>query len=208
MKKVFILGSCVSRDAFALEESMDKYSISTYIARTSFASSFHDKPTKNIDLSSIPSSFQRRMVENDILKQTKDRIKEMKFDILLVDLIDERFRLFLSDDNELFTISAELKKFCSFRRPGVMLNPGDDEFFERWKLGWQSFLDLVKSQNLLDKVVVSKIFWATKSFNGQEYNEIENQQWIDENNQWLNRMYHYIAEQGQFFRLPTRTALC
>lgn len=118
MKKVFILGSCVSRDAFALEESKEQYSVVNYIARTSFASSFHSQKTINVDTSTIPSIFQKRMVENDLFKLTENAIKNTEFDILLVDLIDERFRLFISEDGEIFTISSELKKYCNFKRGG------------------------------------------------------------------------------------------
>ncbi|HDL6042032.1 TPA: heparinase II/III family protein, partial [Mannheimia haemolytica] len=42
--KVFVLGSCVTRDAFELPESR-QFKLVNYLARTSFASAFQNKPT-------------------------------------------------------------------------------------------------------------------------------------------------------------------
>lgn len=197
MKKVFILGSCVSRDAFALEESKEQYSVVNYIARTSFASSFHSQKTVNVDTSTIPSIFQKRMVENDLFKLTENAIKNTEFDILLVDLIDERFRLFISEDGEIFTISSELKKYCNFKRGGDILHPGDDIFFKYWKSGWNNFINIAKKQGVLDKIVVSKIFWSTTDGENTELTKDDYQKYIEDNNQWLDKLYNYIELSGE-----------
>ena len=68
--RVFILGSCVSRDAFSLPS--DGLELVGYFARTSLASAFHPQvaPRSLAQLATaIPSSFQRRMVQADLDKR-------------------------------------------------------------------------------------------------------------------------------------------
>lgn len=165
MDKLFILGSCVSRDAFALDEG-SSYNIISYLARTSFASTFHNQSVKDIDLSKIPSSFQKRMVENDLLKQTAHALTHSKFDWLIIDLIDERFNIFVSDKEEVFTLSPEFSNNCIFDKPGRVIIPNSDEFLERWKKGWDNFIDLAKKHQFLHKIILNKVFWTNQTSSG------------------------------------------
>ena len=150
MQKIFILGSCVTRDPFEL--AIKKYDI-TYLARTSFASAFQKQKVYNIDISNIPSAFQRKMVENDLAKNTESLITSTKPDWLLIDFIDERFNLFSSNNGEIFTLSPELTNNCSHNKEGEVILSNSDEFFELWATGWDKFIEIAKNNNLLDKMI-------------------------------------------------------
>lgn len=195
MKKIFILGSCVSRDAFALDEA-SSYDISSYLARTSFASTFHPQSIKDIDYSKIPSSFQRRMVENDLLKKAPHTLTHTEFDWLIIDLIDERFNIFVSDKNEIFTLSPEFSNHCASDKMGKILTPNSDEFLEYWKKGWSNFIDLAKNNHFLNKIILNKVFWTNKTNSGGQVVSDLYQSWIDENNQWLQKLYSHIETVG------------
>lgn len=193
MSKLFILGSCVSRDAFALDEG-SSYDIVSYLARTSFSSAFDNKKIEDINLNTINSLFQRRMVENDLLKQTAHSLIHNEFDWLVIDLIDERFSIFVSDQNEIFTLSPELSNNCVLNKPGQVLIPNSSEFFELWKKGWDSFIDLAKTHQFLHKIVLNKVFWTNQTSSGGQVVSDLYQPWIDENNLWLQKLYSYIEK--------------
>ncbi|HHW7475034.1 TPA: DUF6270 domain-containing protein [Mannheimia haemolytica] len=195
MNNLFILGSCVSRDAFTLDEGRS-YNIISYLARTSFASAFHGLSVQDIDLSQIPSAFQKRMVENDLFKQADRALKHNEFDWLIIDLIDERFSIFVSDKEEIFTLSPEFSNNCIFDKPGKVLVPNSDEFFEWWKKGWDNFIKLAKKHQFLHKIILNKVFWTNQTYSGGQVVPDLYQSWIDENNLWLKALYSYIEKTG------------
>ena len=90
-RSVTILGSCCSRDIF---EYLDKasYDINLYIARTKLVSQLAPPylPSEDIALS---SSFQRRLVLNDLEKAQWKDLRASAGDCCIVDYIDERFKL-------------------------------------------------------------------------------------------------------------------
>lgn len=195
MKNIFVLGSCVSRDAFALDESKDCRLVG-YLARTSFASSFHDQAVKGIDLSSIPSMFQKRMVENDLLKKTKSVLINTKFDWLVIDLIDERFSIFVSDEQEIITLSPELENNCKIDKEGSVLHPSSEEMMEYWKDGWGRFIDFATQNKFLHKIVLNKVFWTSQTDKEEKVVASAYQSWFDGNNRWLQKLYAHIETVG------------
>lgn len=195
-KRVFVLGSCVTRDAFELAESKNRFELVGYLARTSFASTFHDKKIYGMDLSPITSSFQRRMVENDLLKTTTEIINNTAFDYIIVDFIDERFDLLQKDSGEVFTLSSELTNNVSYQT-GYTVPSGSEEFFELWKRGWQGFINLAEKNKFIDKIIVNKVFWANVDENNEAIVEKQFQGWIDKNNKWLEKLYGHIEKEGK-----------
>ncbi len=93
IRNLLIYGSCVSRDIFNLEESRD-FKLTDYYARSSMASLCSEAYENEEALSRIPSAFRRRMVACDFSKEilsAKDKFAAA--DVILIDLIDERFDL-------------------------------------------------------------------------------------------------------------------
>lgn len=111
MRKIGILGSCVTRDAF--EHKKGAFDISgNYFARNSIISMM-STPVK-VDYSDIHEGNQwvKWLIVNDFEKNVLKIIKQKKLDFLVIDLIDERFDLLFINGSYL-NISYEFKRSCS-----------------------------------------------------------------------------------------------
>lgn len=186
--EVFILGSCVSRDAFSLGD--DGVRLSGYLARTSLASAFHSKSApKNFArlAESIESSFQRRMVLADLNKRAASILNQASFDVLLIDLIDERFNLICVGSGPTrsgwYTLSAELSRIHEGN--GRIIAPESEERWEAWKVGVERLLAIVPA----DKIILNRAMWAEHATTGES---LEGPWRVREQNVRLNRMYDYI----------------
>ena len=202
-KRVFILGSCVSRDM--IQYFPGEFAFTDYFARTSIASiglpAVVDREARAA-IASLSSAFQRRMLDNDFDKTTLRRIAGAEHDILLLDLIDERFSLVRAKGAGLsrlvpsrrswFTFSDELKN--GGFQPGnrQVLAPDADEFLPLWTAGFEKLLASVDR----DKVVLNRTFWAERFVDGTEPAKREwiekNKGWIRRNNALLQRLYDTI----------------
>lgn len=190
--RVFILGSCVTRDAFELAQE-GQFKIAGYLARTSMASTFQEETVTKYDTSIIKSNFQRRMVDNDLLKKTTDELGKVDFDFLVIDLIDERFDVVKTLDGKYFTLSSEFKEYIALGDDVTLLKPNDNELFDLWCRGWDKFIQIAKSKNFYHKICINKVFWSNKDSN-EEVVFPEYQNWINKNNAWLERLYSYIEK--------------
>lgn len=190
--KIFILGSCVTRDALELAKK-GQFVLTDYLARTSIASAFQDNAIFEYDTSKIASAFQRRMVDNDLLKSTTNTLINTDFDFLVIDLIDERFDIVKNDKNQYFTLSSEFKDNISLKDNIKLLKPNDDELFELWCKGWDKFISIAKENDFYHKIILNKVFWTNKDTeNKLVYPDYVG--WIARNNQWLSRLYTYIEK--------------
>ncbi len=189
--KVFILGSSVSRDPFELADEKD-FQIVGYIARTSFAS-FASKPYVDQKIiENIPSPWQQKMVLNDMSKTTFKKILNSSFDVLLIDLIDERLNLSIFNEY-IHTLSSEYKKALYRPNQYHIIERFSEEKFELWKKGFQKFIDFIKTNSLEDKVLLNRLYWTRKVGEEKVLNENYTQEIIDKVNADLDRMYdHFI----------------
>ncbi|MGY1520665.1 DUF6270 domain-containing protein [Luteimonas sp. A482] len=190
--RIFILGSCVSRDAFAL--TGHGLELAGYIARTSLASAFLTRPAPPSVRANVPriaSRFQRRMVDIDLRKRALSVIEGAQFDFLLVDLIDERFNLARFGGSntvpELFTLSRELASVSGWTGPVV--TPGTNQHLAVWKRGVGRLLRTVPPA----RIIVNRAFWAREFDNGEP---LENQALIAQRNRTLETMYGYLQRNG------------
>jgi hypothetical protein len=92
---VAIWGSCVTRDAFALDvrtaELAERLPLRHYAARSSWISqSSAPWPDRDAELAGPVSEWGRRMVADDLDKTIVDHLIEQQPDLLVFDLIDER----------------------------------------------------------------------------------------------------------------------
>jgi hypothetical protein len=203
MINISIFGSCVTRDAFS-EFAVD-FKLIDYYARSSFASlSFKAYKGGAIDLTTINSGFQRRMINRDSCKSFWDFI-QIYNDILVVDFTDDRFPLIEFQDGSALTLSAELgkvrKSIPNFIH-AKSIDPFSLEYFEKWKLGWEKFVDLMKRKGNLDNVIINKAFWATKDNHGIE---LPNQNMIYKANEHHLKVYETCARdlpESQFICYP------
>lgn len=122
IKNVLIFGSCVSRDIFNLEYSLE-FKVSDYYARSSLASLSSEAYENDSALNRISSPFQRRMVANDFSKEILTAGSKLEgCDVILIDLIDERFDLVVFPSGKIITNSAE------FSQSGLLDELGPDGY--------------------------------------------------------------------------------
>lgn len=161
--RVLIYGSCISRDSLELAPQQG-IQLAGYSARSSLVSAFARRPT-NLSGSSahVRSSFQRRMLEADAQKSLPRVLRSLPFDLLLVDIIDERFNV-LAKGEERLTDSPALResdfvasKAAAWRR----IDSGSDEHFEGWVNALDRMLNVVASLPRPAPVAFLDAGWAT-----------------------------------------------
>jgi|GEM_PF-1791996 hypothetical protein len=109
---ISIFGSCVSRDVLEFDYAR-KISLKTYVARQSVVSSVSNPIECNIDDINLKSNFQKEAVYHDFVKDTFERFKNDGSSHLIIDLIDERFKLSAYEKNgvkSIVTYSALLQE--------------------------------------------------------------------------------------------------
>lgn len=191
---VHILGSCVSRDIFNLENISNE--LGSYTARTSLISQTSSPCSQlPINLNLIKSAFQRRMVEQDLKSSFFDRLSVSDGDILRIDLIDERFNLLRLTYPESFaTLSNEL---ASLRFPyqtyGEVISNKSEEYLCLWKKSWDIIVNKFKDLGILDKVFINKVYWASSLSEGNSPIPGLDLDTVEFYNSRLNKMYEYIA---------------
>lgn len=116
-------------------------------------------------------------------------------------MIDERFNL--AEYNGSFcTISSEFKKNQTNKYRGIAFD--SDMKFEKWKLGVERFLEHAEAVNVIDKVLINKVYWAQTIDNGSEFSAIE-KEYIERNNIFLNKAYSFFEgflSEKQFIEYP------
>jgi hypothetical protein len=174
-KQLYIIGSCVSRDAIAYDDA-GEFTLKGYSARSSFASSTLAIPKPDIYSARIASKFQRQQVSNDFCKTLLGNLAKSRFDLLLIDFIDERFPLFAFDEGGLVTISIELHQLGVLKNlPGRIIPAFSPEHLELWDAGWQRFIDHAKTHEYLHKIRLSRLYWLTPP----ETNKNLSQTWLN-----------------------------
>jgi len=164
-KNLIIYGSCVSRDIFNLEESRD-FNLLEYYARSSMASLCSVGYENSEALEKIPSAFRRRMVAYDFSKEILSENNQFdNADVILLDLIDERFDLIVLPSGQTITHSNELSESGLLGDSSIegfrTIPQGSMERRRLWFEGMQKFLALLKERSKLDRVIVNKVFWSS-----------------------------------------------
>lgn len=162
MKKVFIFGSCVSRDTIEFDKGA--FQIIEYYARSSFASlNFPKFEGSTAFVESIESPFQRKMVKRDLAKEILHRKEDLDADFFLIDFIDERFNLVEFLDGSIATLSLELSEKIDGFFNTTEIKTMDVDYFSNFIGGFTKFIEMLGEK--ASKVRIIKAFWATKSNN-------------------------------------------
>ncbi len=133
---VSIFGSCVSRDILETP-NFQFMNLKSYIARQSIVSAVSKPVECNMDDINLSSKFQKRMIYNYFTKIAFDLFANDKSEALIIDLIDERFKLVKYKDS-IVTYSSELMVSNSINKP---------KFINENKLfGSSSFIFFIKTQ--------------------------------------------------------------
>lgn len=189
--RLFVLGSCVSRDIWSVDGTSEALELAGYIARTSLGSAFGTIPAPRriaARARQIESGFQRRMVSTDLDKQASKILQTTSFDYVLLDFIDERFDLtrFPGWPPEAFyTLSAEFRR--AVRVPGAtLISSGSQAHLDAWHRGLSVLVDTVGR----DRLILNRAYWATHTSDG----ELLGTDWaVAPHNAYLQKLYE-LAE--------------
>jgi hypothetical protein len=193
--KVLIFGSCVSRDILNHQQDKTQLVLADYYARCSLASLGARPIDMPATVQNIRSPFQKRMVERDIRKDFLNDLAELQFDVLLLDLIDERFNLHVDPGGSVCTLSSELLStgFPGDSTGGSRVHSGSEEFWRLWEAGWLIFVNRLRGLGVLDRLLVNEVFWGSRTENGGNFEPHYPSKHIDSANQFLDRMYQRIS---------------
>ncbi|WP_157277080.1 DUF6270 domain-containing protein [Oerskovia sp. Root22] len=199
-RSVLIHGSCVTRDAFALPGESG-FQLVDYYARSSLASAFADHGLQGVDTSTIPSPFQRRMVDRDLGKHFWRDLADLQADVIVVDLVDERYGLLVDDRSGVGTPSAELLRADGISPDLHRVVPGSIDFLMAWEAGRRRFMAEARAAGVLDRIVVHRARWAERCADGTQFDY----QASAEANHLLEHMYGRLRQDlapHQFVRVP------
>lgn len=169
MAKIFIYGSCVSRDSF--EVLNKKHTLINYIARQSLVSAF-TQPVKASTNVNLESAFQRRMVTGDLKSNLSTEILNSKkdIDILIIDLTDERLGINRLTSTMYATNSVELVDsgwLKSLKTKPKLIAIGSEEHWKLWTESARNLVTLLTDVNLLEKTLVIYTPWAEEAEDGE-----------------------------------------
>jgi hypothetical protein len=194
--RVFIYGSCVSRDAFELFDPTDQVELVEYVARSSMISAMSKRPFEGVNTPIINSQWRRHRVQWGLESaKVKDSIAEAAFDLILIDLIDERYPLLRRDRQTFATVSSEFLETGFVKTTEKTLN-WDSAYREvLWRRAWKRLARQLNRVGKLDAVRLNRVFWATKMSDGTDYPIAGADRTTHERiNALLERMYAWITE--------------
>lgn len=192
--RILIVGSCVSRDAMRFAAPPEAVQLVDYFARCSLASLASAPLRRRVDLDRLESPFQQRMVRRDHDKTLLVLLGKLDYDVLLIDLIDERFDVHVGPDGG-FTLSNEMRGVDprAARWPGQVLKSGSDEFMALWHAGWQRLRDRLQAVGRLERVRLNAVRWAGCTASGGDFGAAHPPGQIDAANRTLAAMYEVVA---------------
>ncbi|MEU2202205.1 DUF6270 domain-containing protein [Isoptericola sp. NPDC019482] len=167
--RVFIYGSCVSRDTF---EHLDptQFELLQYVARQS-ALSAYTRPVTLVGPPQLESPFQQRMVSGDYASSMQTLVPEVasQTDLVIVDLVDERLGAYVLPDGSVVTRSPELIQSGAEQHlpPGSQHFPfGSEQHFQYWSQGIAAVGALIRHHMPHAAIVLLDIPWAERSESG------------------------------------------
>ena len=193
---VGIFGSCVTRDAFG--DLLPETLIAGYVARSTVASAFGPAADIELPLDWLEgaSPWEMRMVEQDLSKTGLALLAGANLDMLIVDLIDERFDVLVG--NGIVTDSASLRKssaadlLLSQGTAFSLLSEGRDRL---WRQTLPMLLDWLRALDI--PIVLHEATFSTKYRNASD-GAIDlipqSEAWTTRINVRLRAMYADIAE--------------
>jgi hypothetical protein len=167
--RIFIYGSCVSRDTFEYFDR-EQFALVQYVARQS-ALSAYSRPVDLVAPPTLGSRFQQRMVTGDFMSNLRDQLAAAAdmIDLVLVDLTDERLGIHLLPDGSVVTRSPELISSGAEEHlpAGTRHLPfGDPLHFEYWSAAISWVGNLFRQVVPHAAVALLDIPWAERSESG------------------------------------------
>ncbi|MGP5164609.1 DUF6270 domain-containing protein [Arthrobacter rhombi] len=209
MKGLFAYGGCVTRDSFELLKS--DYSLVSYVARQSLASSGHAPivvPKKQLHLG---SPFQQRQLVGDVESNFFPALRRYACtsDAIILDLVVERLGIrqyqkgFLTQSNELS--KSPLGKSLTTAHPSIRF--ATNRHFKLWSYGARQLARVLRQESALGRTIVFDTPWASQTSTGTELPGFRSQS-SAKMNELYKPYYAYLRELGfRVLRLPDETVL-
>ncbi len=187
--KVIILGSCVSRDIFNYKTELI---LEDYFSRTTLRSLFGEKYPIGMEDIICDRQYTRKCIYRDFNSSFLDCNFDNK--TILLDFIDERFKLISINNNIVGTESSEyIKSNLPINLSGIQIIKND---IEGWKEACSKFIIFLKNTKNV-KVILHKSLY--KEYYLDEYENIvkfdKEIQTINSYNIRLNQMYEFIQKE-------------
>lgn len=159
-RRVFIHGGCISRDAvdFYPQYGMEMVA---YVARQSLISAYSRSDKSAYDVSSVKSSFQRRMFAGDVAGNLPTLLRRTEFDLLIWDLMIERVGVGKAPDGRYITRNMDFAGAGVGPKLSRYLNFGTEPHFEAWSAACRKHVALLEEIGALEKVVLNATPWAS-----------------------------------------------
>ncbi len=192
-----ILGSCVTRDAFAFIKN--DYKLNSYHPRASLISIY--APPIDIKKEGIPlkSEYQQRLIFFDFTKKFFNHIKETNADVLVIDFMDERMGVLKFMDTYI-THSDELKQSNLKKLFNTQMLDFDSDYMELWETSALKFIHDVNKRPF-KKVIIHKALYMNTyidtSGNKVPFTEPKRLERIQTKNALLQHMYQFIEKNLQ-----------
>lgn len=169
--RLFIYGSCVSRDALEFFPQ-GSWELVGYVPRQSLIAAARPASGYRIDLSRLRSRFQRRITQGTISGSLFPSLRAATdVDLVLWDLTDERTGVFEFANGAYLTRTVELDGAgltTQIARDALRHVPfGSDEHFALWQVAALQFRDTLGQAGLIDKTVVIAPPWAATDTHGR-----------------------------------------
>lgn len=194
--RFLILGSCVTRDVFDYLNKNEQ--VKDYFARESIISVMSNPLSISLEEINLSSNFQKRMVYYDCNKIFRQKLYDIDFVYLIIDLIDERFAVaeingtYITCSNEM--IESEIFRGFAYRT--LTLREKNIE----WQKACKLFADFIAPLVEKRKVILHEAYWTnTYSQDGKEEQfDLEMSRRVDSNNLYLQQYYgllkNYLGE--------------
>ncbi|MNW26741.1 hypothetical protein D3C74_35180 [compost metagenome] len=194
MPKMFIYGSCLTRDTKNFFP--DDWKATTYIARQSLISA-SSGVTEVSGKSKLTSAFQNRMIQHDIEGAAFEILEESlkDHDLLLLDFVDERRGVFEVGAGKYVTRSYEMINSGLMKQQKETprwVDFGTEEHFRLWCAAFDAMMDLIKHKNVPVMAVVPP--WAMVNDEGKELVYKENP--VSAVNASYERYNRYVVQNG------------
>lgn len=103
--KLDIFGSCISRDPFTFDNN--NHSVNVYISRTGLVSAIQDPVNEDFKNVKLENNFFKRVLTEDFSKRFKTYAQNPTSKAIVVDLIQERYKINYRKDGGVVTYSPE-----------------------------------------------------------------------------------------------------
>ncbi|RWZ83773.1 DUF6270 domain-containing protein [Glutamicibacter sp. HZAU] len=168
MTRVFIYGSCVTRDSVTWFKDYGLEMVG-YVARQSLISAYRPSNSSEYDFSAIKSNFQSRMCKGDVEGNLRFEIQRSAPDVIFWDLCDERLGVRIVKSGGMVTQSRNHVAEGLHPGPfGRALLFGADDHFELWNRGLKQFMSTLDRLGLSDRLYLNATPWAMKDEFGNE----------------------------------------